>query len=71
MCRALGALRLGVERRRQFCAGDVETPILVEKLLSRKRDQGDRELDASLGAVALVACQDVLGRDMVAEKRYF
>ena len=35
-------LRLGVERRQQLCAGDVETPSFVEKLLSGTRDQGDR-----------------------------
>ena len=35
-------LRFGVERRRQLCAGDVETPPFLVKLLSGKRDQGDR-----------------------------
>ena len=34
-------LRLGVERRGRSCAGDVETPSFVEKLLSGNRDQGD------------------------------
>ena len=50
-------LRLGVERRRQLCAGDVGTPILCGKLLSGKRDHGDRDC--------------VHGRDLVAEKQYF
>ena len=49
-------LRLGVERRRQPCAGDVETPSFVKKLLSGNRDQGDRGFDH--------------GRDLIAEKRY-
>ena len=31
-------LRLGVERRRQLCAGDMETPFLSGKLLSGTRD---------------------------------
>ena len=35
-------LQLGVERRRHLCAGDVETPSFVEKLLSGTRGQGDR-----------------------------
>ena len=34
-------LRLGVEQRRHLCAGDVETPPFLVKLLSGKRDQGD------------------------------
>ena len=46
-------LRLGVERRRHLCAGDVETPILLEKLFSGTRGQGDRDC--------------VHGRDLVAE----
>jgi len=36
-------LRLGLERRRQPCTGDVETPSFVGKLLSEKQDQGDRD----------------------------
>ena len=47
-------LRLGVERRRQLCAGDVETPPFLVKLLSGKRDQGDRDC--------------VHGRDLIAVK---
>jgi len=35
-------LRLDVERRRHLCAGDVETPSFVEKLLSGTRGQDDR-----------------------------
>ena len=35
-------LRFGVERRRHLCAGDVETPPFLVKLLSGNRDQGDR-----------------------------
>ena len=50
-------LRLGVERHRQPSAGDVETPSFLEKLLSGKRDQGDRELGVSLGGLAFVASQ--------------
>ena len=46
-------LRFGVERRRHLCAGDVETPPFLVKLLSGKRDQGDRDC--------------VHGRDLIAE----
>ena len=42
----------------------------VEKLLSGKQDQCDRELGMSLGGLALVACQGVSRRDLVAEKQY-
>ena len=42
-----------VERRRHFCAGDVETPSFVEKLLSGTPGQGDRDC--------------VHGRDLVTE----
>ena len=49
-------LRLGVERRRQLCAGDVETPPFLVKLLSGKRDQCDRDC--------------VHGRDLIVGKRY-
>ena len=45
--------RLGVERRRHLCAGDVETPSFVEKLLSGTWGQGDRDC--------------VHGKDLVAE----
>ena len=48
-------LRLGVERRRQFCAG-TETPPSWAISLSEDRDQGDRDC--------------VHGRDLIAEKRY-
>ena len=41
----------------KLCTGDVETPFLVEKLLSGTRDQGDRGLG-------------VLRRDVIAEKQY-
>ena len=40
-----------------LCAGDVETPSLVEKLLSETRNQGNRDC--------------VHGRDLIAEKQYF
>jgi len=49
--------------------GDVETPF-VEKVFIGKRNQGDRELDASLGGLALVASQGFPEKDLVAEKRY-
>ena len=49
-------LRLGVERRRHLCAGDVKTPTILVKLLSGKRDQGDP------------GC--VHERDLIAGKRY-
>ena len=42
----------------------------MEKLFSRKQDQGDRELGVSLGGLAFVASQGVHGRDLVAEKLY-
>ena len=51
-------------------AGDVVTPSFVEKLLSEKRDQGDRELRVIVGGLAFVASQGVPGRNLVAEKRY-
>ena len=40
----------------------------IEKLLSGKGDQGDRELGVSLGGIAFVARQGVPGRDLIAEK---
>ena len=40
----------------------------MEKLLSGKPDQGDRELGVSLGGIAFVARQGVPGRDLIAEK---
>ena len=39
-----------------LCAGDVETPSFVEKLLSGTGDQGDRDC--------------VHGRDLISKKRY-
>jgi len=59
-----------VERRWRICAGDVETPSFMEKLLIGKRDQGDRKLGMSLGSPSFVATQGVPKRDSVAEKRY-
>ena len=43
-------------------------PYFVEKLLSGKQDQGDRELCVSLGGLAFVASRGVPERDLVAEK---
>ena len=43
-------------------------PSFVEKLLSGKRDQGDRELGVSLDGLAFVASQGVSERDLVAKK---
>ena len=48
-------LRLGVERRRQLCAG-TETPPSWAISLSEDRDQGDRDC--------------VYGRDLIAGKQY-
>jgi len=45
-------------------------PFLMEKLLSRKQDQCNRELGVSLGGLAFVASQGVLGIDLIAEKKY-
>jgi len=59
-----------VEWHQWLCAGDVEIPCFVEKLFSRKQDQGDRELGVSLGGLAFTASQGVLGRGLMAEKRY-
>ena len=45
-------LRLAVERHRQLCVRDVETPILCRQAPSGKRDQGGRDC--------------VQGRDLIA-----
>jgi hypothetical protein len=42
----------------------------MEKLLSAKRDQGDRKLGVSLGGLAFVASQVVPGRDLIDGKQY-
>ena len=42
----------------------------MEKLLSGKQDQCNRELGVSLGGLAFVASQGVLGIDLIAEKKY-
>ena len=42
----------------------------MEKLLSGKKDQDDQELGVSLGGLAFVASQGVLGIDLIAEKKY-
>ena len=53
-------LRFGVERRRHLCAGDVETPPFLVKLLSGTRGQGDRdcvhERDLIAGSNTLCEC---------------
>ena len=53
-------LRLGVERRRRSCAGTWRPPPFVEKLLSGKRDQGDRDCvhgrDLIAGSNTLCEC---------------
>jgi len=48
--------------------GTWRPPSFVKKILSGKRDHGDWELGVSLGGLALVASQEVHGRDLVAEK---
>lgn len=42
----------------------------MEKLISGKRDHGDRELGVNLGGQAFVASQCVPRRDLIAEKQY-
>ena len=46
-----------MQRRRQLCVGDVETPTFMDKLFSGKLGQGDRELGVSLGGLAFVVSQ--------------
>ena len=53
-----------------FVQGMWRPPSFVEKLLSGKRDQGDRELSVSLDGLAFVASQGVPKRDLVAKKQY-
>ena len=53
-------LRLGVERRRHFYAGDVETPSFLVKLFSGTRGQGDHDCvhgrDLIVGSNTLHEC---------------
>ena len=42
----------------------------MEKLLSGKRDQGDRELGVSLGGLAFVASQGVPGMELIVGTQY-
>jgi len=53
-----------------MCGGHGDLQFFVEKLLSGKRDQGDRELGVSLDGLAFVASQGVPERDLVAKKQY-
>jgi hypothetical protein len=53
-----------------FVQGTWRPSSFVEKLLSRKWDQGDRELGMNLSGLAFVASQGVPGRNLVVEKRY-
>jgi len=58
-------LRLGVEQCRWLCTGDLETPFLMEKLLSGKRNQSDWGLGVSLCGKSRFP-----GRDLIAGNQY-
>ena len=57
-------------RHRQLCAGDVETPSLVEKLLSRDGIKVTGELGVSLSGKPLWQVKRCHGRDLVTGKQY-